>query len=472
MEEKKHARFQGRLVFVGFGSIGQGTLPLILRHIDMPRERISILTGDERGRQEAEHYGIQFIVNPLQRDNYRQLLDPMLGRGDFLLNLSVDVSSAVLIEYCLQRGVLYLDTCIEPWHGMYTDGSLPLAKRSNYALREGVLELKRKYPKAATVVPTHGANPGLISHWVKQGMVNIARAAAGGEVKIPKAREEWGRLAMKLGVKVIHCAERDTQVAHPRKQRFEFANTWSVDGFVSEGRQPSELGWGTHEKHFPADGRRHDFGCGAAIYLVRPGMSVKVRSWTPSEGPYHGFMITHGEAISIADYLTVRENGQALYRPTCHYAYHPCDDAVLSNHEMSGKNWIAQSKYRILMDEIYEGIDELGALLMGHAKGAYWFGSRLSIQEARKLAPYNNATSLQVAAGVMAAVVWAIENPMAGIVDPDELDFQRILDLANPYLGEIVGEYTDWTPLKDRGWLFEEDVDKSDPWQFKNFRVA
>jgi homospermidine synthase len=139
---------------------------------------------------------------------------------------------------------------------------------------------------------------------------------------------------------------------------------------------------------------------------------------------------------------------------------------------MGGKNWIAQSKYRILMDEIYEGVDELGALLMGQAKGAYWFGSRLSIEEARKLAPYNNATSLQVAAGVMAAVVWAIENPMAGIVDPDELDFQRILDLANPYLGEIVGEYTDWTPLKDRGWLFEEDVDKSDPWQFKNFRVA
>ena len=73
-------------------------------------------------------------------------------------------------------------------------------------------------------------------------------------MKVPKTREEWGRLAMKLGIKVIHCAERDTQVAEPRKQRNEFANTWSVDGFVSEGRQPAELGWGTHEKHFPPDG--------------------------------------------------------------------------------------------------------------------------------------------------------------------------------------------------------------------------
>ena len=192
----------------------------------------------------------------------------MLGRGDFLLNLSVDVSSTVLIEYCLKHGVFYLDTCIEPWHGMYTDGSLSLAKRSNYGLREEALELGRKYHKAATVVLTHGANPGLISHWVKQGMVNIARDIAGdiaGDVKIPKTREEWGRLAMKLGIKAIHCAERDTQVAEPRKQRMEFANTWSVDGFVSEGRQPAELGWGTHEKHFPSDGQHHDFGCGAAI---------------------------------------------------------------------------------------------------------------------------------------------------------------------------------------------------------------
>ena len=240
MDEKKHVKFQGRLVFVGFGSIGQGTLPLILRHIDMPRDRITILTADDRGQKEAEEYGIKFVINPIQRDNVEQILGPMLGKGDFLLNLSVDVSSTVLIEYCMQRGVFYLDTCIEPWHGMYTDGSLSLASRSNYGLREEALKLGKKYPKAATIVLTHGANPGLISHWVKQGMVNIARDVAGGDVKIPKTREEWGRFAMKLGVKVIHCAERDTQVAEPRKQRNEFANTWSVDGFVSEGRQPAD----------------------------------------------------------------------------------------------------------------------------------------------------------------------------------------------------------------------------------------
>jgi homospermidine synthase len=117
-------------------------------------------------------------------------------------------------------------------------------------------------------------------------------------------------------------------------------------------------------------------------------------------------------------------------------------------------------------------MDELGVLLMGHARGGYWFGSQLTVDEARSLAPYNNATSLQVGAGVLGAIVWACEHPRAGVVDPDEMDYERVLDVARPYLGKLVGVYTDWTPLADRGVLFPEDVDPSDPWQFKNFRVV
>ena len=471
MEEKKHVRFDGRLVCIGFGSVGQGSLPLLLRHIDMPPDRICIVTGDARGRAEAEHYGIRFQVRPLTRENYRAVLDPLLGRGDFLLNLSVDVSSVALIEFCCEKGAMYLDTCIEPWLGGYTDPSVSPSHRSNYGLREAVLAMRSQHGEAPTVIPTHGANPGLISHWVKQGLVNLARDIK-GEKTVPKTRDDWADLAMRLGIKVIHCSERDTQQAKPRKRRFEFVNTWSVDGFIGEGSQPCELGWGAHEKHFPPDGREHDFGCKAAIYLDRPGASVQVRSWTPSEGQFHGYLITHGEAISISDYLTVRQGGQVVSRPTCHYAYHPCDDTVLSVQELAGKGWIGQDQRRIYMDDIYEGVDELGALLMGHERGAYWFGSRVSIGEARELAPYNNATSIQVAAGVLGGVVWAMENPRRGIIDPDEVDFQRVLQIANPYLGEVVGFYSDWNPLVGRNHPFPEDLDSSDPWQFKNFRVV
>src|SRR6476620_2166665 len=85
-----HASFSGRLVMLGFGSIGQGVLPLILRHIDMPKDCIRIVSGDARGQDIAVSYGVAFEIHPLTRDNYRDVLKPMLGAGDFLLNLSVD----------------------------------------------------------------------------------------------------------------------------------------------------------------------------------------------------------------------------------------------------------------------------------------------------------------------------------------------------------------------------------------------
>lgn len=322
-----------------------------------------------------------------------------------------------------------------------------------------------------TAVVTHGVNPGLVSHFVKQALLDVA-AATGMRVEEPRDRAGWAALSHRLGIRTIHVAERDTQVSSLQKRPGEFVNTWSVDGFAGEGCQPAELGWGTHERHWPADAHRHGHGCDSAIYLDRPGADTRVRSWTPLEGPYHGFLITHGEAISIADYLTVREAGRVAYRPTVHYAYHPCDDAVLSLHEMAGKNWRLQEAHRELgAADIEAGMDELGVLLAGHARNAYWYGSRLTIDQARALCPHNNATSLQTAAGVLGGVVWAMRHPGEGIVDPDDMDFREVLGVAMPYLGEMVGVYSEWTPLEGRGVLFPEDVDSTDPWQFKNVRV-
>ena len=470
-EHEVHVKFAGKIVMVGFGSIGQGILPLILRHIGTSADRITIVTAEDKGNSEAKEFGVKFVNAPLTAENYRRVLEPLIGTGDFLLNLSVDVSSVALIQLARERGALYLDTCIEPWAGGYTDPKTSVETRSNYIMRLDALKLRKGNEKKPTAALTHGANPGLVSHLVKQALLNIAKDT-GLKTDAPTTREEWARLAQKLGIKVIHIAERDTQVSNVPKALNEFVNTWSVDGFVSEGAQPAELGWGSHEKHFPEDGGRHKAGSGCAIYLNRPGASTRVRTWTPAAGHFHGFLITHSEAISLADYYTVMDGEKVAYRPTSHYAYHPSDDAVMSVHEFAGRNWQLQDRKRIMMAEITEGIDELGVLLAGHGKNAYWYGSQLSIAEARALAPYNSATSLQVTAAALAGMIWAMENPTRGIVEPDDMDYQRPLQICRPYLGNVVGKYTDWTPLYQRGELFKEDLDTSDPWQFKNIRVV
>lgn len=470
-----HARIDGPIVMIGFGSIGRGTLPLIERHFDYDRSRFVVIDPDDRDRAILARHGVRFIHEAVTRDGYREQLTPLLGGGGqgFCVNLSVDTSSLDIMRLCREIGALYIDTVVEPWPGFYFDRSASPESRTNNALRATVRGEKAAHPGGTTAVSCCGANPGMVSWFVKQALVNLA-ADTGRRVATPAAHDQagWARLMRDLGVKGIHIAERDTQRCRRPKPPNVFVNTWSVEGFLSEGMQPAEMGWGTHEKWLPANGHLQTIGSRAGAYLLQPGANTRVRSWCPTPGPQFGFLVTHNESISIADSFTIRQGDDVVYRPTCHYAYHPADDAVLSLHELFGRAGIRQDRIHILEEtEIVDGIDELGVLLYGHEKNAYWYGSRLSIGETRDLAPYQNATGLQVSSAVLAGMVWALENPEAGIVEADEMDFRRCLEIQRPYLGPVTGHYTDWTPLSDRPGLYPEFIDTDDPWQFRNVFV-
>jgi homospermidine synthase len=469
----QHATWNGPIVMIGFGSIGRGTLPLILRHIACDRSKFTIIDPDEYNRRIADKEGIAFIKEAVTKQNYKSLLTPLLTADSgqaFIVNLSVDVSSVDIQKLAQATGSLYIDTVVEPWPGFYYNSKLDNAARTNYAMREHVLALKEKYKGGHTSISCCGANPGMVSWFVKQALLDLARDLAPGHA-VPRTRDDWARLMQRVGVKGIHIAERDTQRATSEKPMQVFVNTWSVEGFVSEGMQPAELGWGTHERWLPERAGRQGRDS-LAIYLNQPGANTRVRSWCPTPGPQYGFLVTHNESISIPDFFTVREGDRVAYRPTCHYAYHPCNEAVLSLHEMFGQAGQVQERHHILTeDEIVDGIDELGVLLYGHGRNAYWYGSQLSIEETRRIAPYQNATGLQVTSAVLAGMVWALENPKAGIVEGDELDFRRCLAVQRPYLGPVKGVYTDWTPLEGRPGFFAEDIDTSDPWQFRNVLV-
>jgi len=471
-----YGEITGPIVMIGFGSIGRGTLPLIERHFKFDKSRMVVIDPRDDDRKLLDERGITFVQAAVTRKNYKKLLTPLLTAGGgqgFCVNLSVDTSSLELMKLCRKLKVLYIDTVVEPWPGFYFDEKADNSTRTNYALRETVVAEKAKNPGGSTAISCCGANPGMVSWLVKQALVDLA-TDLGTKIAVPAQgdRDGWAKLMKKLGVKGVHIAERDTQRAKKPKPLDVFWNTWSVEGFLSEGMQPAELGWGTHEKRMPKNGKKQRKGSRAAIYLEQPGANTRVRSWCPTPGAQYGFLVTHNEAISISDFFTVRKKGKVTYRPTCHYAYHPCNDAVLSLHELFGRAGKMQRVHHVLDEnELVDGIDELGVLLYGHKKNAYWYGSQLSLQEARALAPYQNATGLQVTSAVLAGMVWALENPQAGIVEADEMDYSRCLEVQMPYLGPVKGYYTDWTPLDGRPGLFPEDIDASDPWQFTNILV-
>jgi len=132
-----HVNFAGKIVMVGFRQHRTGVLPLILRHIGTSADRITIVTAEDAGRAEANHFGGQVRED---RADARQL--PAHARaaargGGFPVNLSVDVSSVALVELARERGALYLDTCVEPWAGGYTDSKLSVdnAQQLHHAAR-------------------------------------------------------------------------------------------------------------------------------------------------------------------------------------------------------------------------------------------------------------------------------------------------------------------------------------------------
>lgn len=442
-----------KIILLGFGNIGQAIIPLLKTHFS-PMD-IWVIEQNLDRDQEAliGEYGLHALRETVTRENYRQLLSPILEAGDFLVNLATSISSRDLIQLAQANDSLYIDSCIDPWEYAASAGGI---ETSNYFLREQIRDLRPSTAGKATAIVAHGANPGFVSILVKRALIDMAAAHAVPDQRL-KGQNDWARLARDLDVRVIQISERDTQFGTVARAEGEFINTWSVDGFVTECLQPAELGWGTHEGALPAGGHQHDYGCQAAISIDRPSFTLKVKSWSPNYLDFEGFLITHNEAISLADYLTYREDGRVTYRPTSYYAYHPCDEAVESLRLLRDLTPARITSSRILKDEIRSGIDELGVFLISGKYAAYWLGSNLSIGKARKMARHNNATSLQVVSSLVAGMAWARENPRRGVLESEDLDHEFIHAFTEPYWAPMVSQSLNWLPREGAGELLFAD---------------
>jgi homospermidine synthase len=426
--------------------------------------------------------GARYVQHEITQANMAETLAQYVSAGDLLIDLAYSIDATDIVEWCHDHDVLYVNTSVEAWDPYEDLLNKPPTERTLYVRH---MKLRRKMATwtqdGATAVVEHGANPGLVSHWAKVGLRDIATTMLQQGVSLHKhadlesalAAGDYARLAMLEGVKVIHISERDTQIGTKPKQVDEFVNTWSVEGLREEGVAPAEMGWGTHERRLPPGAQSYTYGPNNQICLSQMGISTYVRSWVPLGGEIIGMVVRHGEAFTMSEYLTVYDDGQPIYRPTVHYAYMPTDAAIASLHEFKMRNLELQSTLRIMNDEIVDGRDELGVLLLGHDLNGWWVGSQLDIHEARRHVPHQNATTLQVAASLLGVLTWMLEHPREGVKVPDQLPHDKILAVANPYLGNCPSVQTDWTPMKHRFDPFERfgkpRPHDDDLWQFGTF---
>ena len=479
--------FNKRILFIGYGSVAQCALPMLFKLLKVPAKNITVMDFEDK-REALKPMlakGVKYVRAKVEKGNMSALLGKYLSAGDLLIDLAWNIDACEILQWCHDRGVLYINTSTELWDPYKNAVDKHPTERTLYvrhmAMRKMIAKWKTPGP---TAVIEHGANPGLISHFAKKGLIDIATSLL-ADKKVKGARAEklrqlvkdqtFNELSKELGVKVIHVSERDTQITNKPKLVNEFVNTWSVEGFREEGVAPAELGWGTHEKTLPPMACQHKSGPKNQICIARMGMNTWISTWVP-DYCIHGMLVRHGEAFTLSDKLTVWKNGKAVYRPTVHYAYCPSDSAIASLNELRGYDYALQPKLRILGDEITSGYDTLGALLMGHDYNAWWTGTILGIDESRELIPHQNATTIQVAIGVLSAAMWMMENQECGVCVPDDLPHDYILKIAKPWLGKLHSAKSDWTPLKHYTNAFtgynNPYIDRKDPWQFKNFLIT
>ena len=447
---EKYAQFDGKILIIGYGSVGQSILPIILRHLVIEPKNITVLERDDhRGIFLRRHAGsgVNYVRQEITPSNYKKELSKYVEEGDLIINASLNIEAQALLEWCMENGVMEIDTSLERWEHDPDETIPKLSERTLFHTHNVVRQAMDKYHEGApTCCVTHGANPGYVTHLTKRALLKLA-TKRGKKVETPTSKEEWAQLMKSLDVKVIHIAERDQQVIDEPKTKQEFTNTWSCEGFWAEGRAPAEMGWGTHEDKHPENGKSQ----GSAAYLNQPGCTTMMRSWVPDGGQYF-------------------ETKDKSFRPSVYYVYQPCDAAIASLHEMRGNELDLQRDQRILKDEIVSGMDELGVLLIGDGF-AFWHGSQLDIHGARKLVEGENATSLQVGGSMLGAIVWMINHPKEGYIEPEMLPFEEILAIGDMYWEPLVSVLSTWTPSQDTNSLFYREFDKSNPCKFENFRV-
>src|SRR5262245_18656618 len=250
--------FKGRVLMLGCGSVGRCTLPMVLRHVDMPASRITVMDfADVRATiQESLAAGVVFKQMRLTSENYASVLGELVGPGDMIVDLSWNVETFDMLQWCADHKVCYINTSLEEWDPYGDIENKSPYERSLYSRQMRVRQLKARLNSqsepATTAIIDHGANPGLVSHFTKRALLEIATTmlqegmpAATGVNKSAfdkliasaesHAEGSFARLSQATGTKVIHISERDTQVSNQPKTVDEFVNTWSIEGFFEEG---------------------------------------------------------------------------------------------------------------------------------------------------------------------------------------------------------------------------------------------
>ncbi len=478
-----------KLILFGSGGVGCALLEMIWLTKIIQVESVLIfdprdLSGEPIVRQLIQTGVVKHIQIEVIKSNLIKLLGDNVKRKDIIVDVSYNIYFKPLIQWCLDHDVMYINTSMERWpvkneHVLEKN----IYNRTLYHFHDVLRRMKGKY--SPTIVVHHGMNPGLISHFTKRGIKNVAdqvlntandRKIINIKLKILKkayVTDDFPMMAYLLKLETIHCSEKDTQISTVKRKPNEFMNTWGAYSFYGEGIDPVQLGYGNHEKkimgsiHPPKNLEQNQ------IFLPVRGLDLQLESYVPiDDGVIRGMVIPHSENDTINRSLTLYSKGKLIHRISNYYVYSPCKDAWDSIEDVKKNDYkMLNIQHSLRGTEIKSGCDAVGALLIfkhhpvdyllygNEGKTAsYWAGTILSIEQTRNLGiEYAGPTTIQVAISIISALEWMKKHPKMGICFPEQLPYEYVLERCNDWLGTV---FMDWVTYSPRTTLLKSFIIK------------
>jgi homospermidine synthase len=443
-------------VFIlGYGAIGKCFAEILLK--DFKNINLTVIDMIDISPDENR---FKYIRKQVNKANITEISD-LLESGDIFIDLSTNIDLMEVWAMCVEKCVMYLNTAMEEWEDSLNPNSFPENEEEMFKTSLGYRHEQAESlkfwddKKGVTTVFEHGMNPGLISHFAKNGL----RAAA----EYFLTRRDWTdidhqliekflleknypKLAQAMGLHTIHCSEHDNQFVTnpPTDLKSKFYNTWSCRGFLTEGMVPFQIAQGSHEdtesQEFPR------LNNNSVIMSKCPSNHYWAKSWVPFHD-IEGCLIPHGEAYTIRKFFSDEETG---YAPSQYYVYdfNPYAKEYINNLPKTANLQNTNPEWEVLHPMNYDlhGYDKVGALLIFNNNRGWWSGTIMDEYDAAEHFQHKfGPTVLQVAGGVYSAFLWILENPQVGNKWAEHLNSDFILEQAKPYLGRIWSNYVDLT---------------------------
>lgn len=464
---------KSKIIFLGCGAVAKCCIYYLPQFFKINYNQVTIIDKDPNAFNfptvnDAITKGAKVLNYTITRKNINEFLDNIIKtkQYDIIIDLTTNTPTYKILKACRLRKLLYINTSIEDDYKLHVDKQCPI-NNSIFMQHINLLSIAHKTSNNddnITSIIEFGMNPGLISVFVKQGIIDITKRALKHQIKTNKINKQLlhyyknrdhKNLARLLDIKAIHCSEIDTQLPQnpPKKP---FVNTWSCVGLITEGIEPAEIQIGTHEKSLPFNASNVSEIIPQLITTQTPGKDIKIKSIVPLkinpnndvEFTYiEGRCIHHGEGISLNRYL-----GSFEYSPTMHYVYklNPITDKLLDNISHNELINISETPEKWKVLNVYEdqlqGYDNIGALFVFDKNPiteniepfSFWTGSILNTNYTTKTLndPYFGPTVIQVMAGILSGVRWMLKNKNKGILFGEDIDDNYIIKLSKKYLGK------------------------------------